>query len=334
MLAHVRAAVYSRPPPAMASDALETPFRAGVVALCGRPNVGKSTLLNALVGAELAVATRLPQTTRQRLLGIWSGNGFQAVLVDTPGIHRARSPLNRYMVDEAVRGAAGVDLVLLLAEVPILADAATAAAWKPGEGALAALEAVRGGGAPIVLVLTKLDRLAQRDLLLPVIAAWSQIHPFAAVLPIAATTGEGLEALKNAVREALPEGPAHYDDEQLSDRDLRWHAGERVREAIFRFLGDELPYSTAVTIESYREEPARDVIRATVHVERESQKPVVIGKGGQGVRRISMAAREAIARLTGRPCDLFLTVKVTRNWTRDPALMKRLGYHEAIGGES
>ncbi|MEZ4453612.1 MAG: GTPase Era [Nannocystaceae bacterium] len=318
----------------MADAAPETPFRAGVVALCGRPNVGKSTLLNALVGAELAVATRLPQTTRQRLLGIWSGPGFQAVLADTPGIHRARSSLNRYMVDEAIRGASGVDLILLLAEVPILADAAAAAAWQPGEGALAALEAVKGAGAPIALVLTKIDHLATRDHLLPVIAAWSALHDFSAVLPISAERGEGLDALRDAVMAALPEGPPHYEDEQLSDRDLRWHAGERVREAIFRFLGAELPYSTAVTIESFREERARDVIRATVHVERESQKPVVIGKGGQGIRKISMTARESIAKLTGRPCDLFLTVKVTRNWTRDPVLMRRLGYHEAVGGES
>ncbi|MCB9570165.1 MAG: GTPase Era [Myxococcales bacterium] len=307
-----------------------------MVALCGRPNVGKSTLLNALVGSEVAVASRLPQTTRQRLLGIWGGDAFQAVLVDTPGIHRARSPLNRYMVDEALRGATGVDLVLMLAEAPILEDAEAAAAWTPGEGARAALDAVIPLGAPIVLVLTKVDRLRHRELLLPVISTWSAIHPFEAIVPIAATTGEGLETLREVVQGRLPEGEALYDPETLSDRDLRWHAGERVREAIFALLSDELPYSCAVTIESFREQrrPAKDVIRAIVHVERESQKAMVIGKGGQTIREISMRARQAIAELTGRPCDLFLTVKVTRNWTRDPELMARLGYHQPVGGES
>jgi len=314
----------------------EIPHRSGFVALCGRPNVGKSTLLNALVGSDLAIASRLPQTTRQRLLGIWSEPGVQAVLVDTPGIHRAKSALNRYMVDEALRAAADVDLVLLLAEAPVVADAEAAAGWTPGEGALAALEAVRPLKAPIALVLTKIDRLADRQLLLPIIATWSRLHPFVAILPIAATTGEGMEGLRAEVLRRLPEGPALYDDDQLSDRDMRWHAGERVREAIFRFLGEELPYSCAVTVESYREQrrPPKDVIRATVHVERESQKAMVIGKGGQAIRKISTAARQAIAAFTGRGCDLFLTVKVTRNWTRDPEMMEKLGYHQPVGGES
>jgi GTP-binding protein Era len=314
----------------------KSPHRAGYVALCGRPNVGKSTLLNALVGAELAIASSQPQTTRQRLLGMWSTDEIQAILVDTPGIHRARSALNRYMVDEAVRGASDVDLVLFLAEAPVLADQTTAEAWTPGEGALAALEAVAGLRAPIALVITKVDRIAERSLLLPVIAKLSRLHDFAAVLPVAATTGEGMEALRAEITRHLPEGPALYDPEQLSDRDLRWHAGERVREAIFRFLGEELPYSCAVTVESYREQqrPPKDIVRATVHVERESQKPMVIGKGGQTIRKISSTAREAFAAFTGRACDLFLTVKVTRNWTREPELMKKLGYHQPVGGDS
>ncbi len=312
------------------------PFRAGMVALCGRPNVGKSTLLNALMGADLAVASRLPQTTRERLLGLWSTDEFQAVLVDTPGIHRARSPLNRFMVDEAVRGATGVDLVLLLAEAPMLADIELAEAWEPGEGAKAALATVAQSGAPVVLVLTKIDRLKQRDLLLPVIARWAGLHDFAAVLPVSAIQGEGLGDLRQLVSDALPESPPLYDVDALSDRDMRWHAGERVREALFRHLKDELPYSCAVTIESYKEQrkPPKDVIRANVHVERESQKPMVIGAAGRTIRKISMDARAAIAELTGRSCDLFLKVTVTKNWTKDPELMARLGYHQPVGAES
>ncbi len=304
--------------------------------LCGRPNVGKSTLLNALVGAELAVATRFPQTTRERQLGVWTTPEMQAVLVDTPGIHRARSALNRYMVDEAMRGAWSVDLVLLLAEVPALADPAAASTWEPGEGALAALAAVAATDKPITLVLTKIDVLASQDLLLPVIAQWAGRHPFAAVIPVSARTGDGLVALQQHIAANLPVAPPVFDPDQLSDRSMRWHAGERVREALFRHLGDELPYACAVTIESFKEQkrPAKDIIRATIHVERASQKPMVIGRGGHTIKAISSDARQAIAELSGRACDLFLTVAVTANWTRDATLMQRLGLHEAIGGES
>ncbi|MCA9694967.1 MAG: GTPase Era [Myxococcales bacterium] len=309
-------------------------FRAGLVALCGRPNVGKSTLLNALVGCELAVATRLPQTTRERMLGVWSTDDFQAVLVDTPGIHRARSALNNYMVQEAIRGASGVDLVLLLAEIPMLGD--DARAWSPGEGARGALTVLEQLGRPIGLVLTKVDRIGDRRRLLPVIDRWATLHEFAFVIPVSAVTGEGLDALQAEVVARLPEGPPLFDPDQLSERPTRWHAGERVRAAIFAEVGQELPYSCAVTIESYkeRERPPRDIIHATVHVERDSQKKILVGKGGATIKAISMRAREDIARFTGRRCDLFLTVRVTRNWTRDETLLARLGYHEPIGGET
>jgi GTP-binding protein Era len=317
----------------------ETPepeHRAGTVGLCGRPNVGKSTLLNALVGAELAVATRFPQTTRERLLGVWSAPGLQAVLVDTPGIHRAKSALNRFMVDEALRGARSVDLLLLLAEAPVVADVAAAEAWEPGEGARAALAALAEIGKPITLVLTKVDRVNPRELLLPVIRRWASLHEFAAVLPVSAHTGEGLGELRAHITAALPVGEPRFPDDQLSDRSMRWHAGERVRAALFRHLGEELPYACAVTVEAFKEQrrPEKDIVRATIHVERDSQKAMVIGKGGQTVKAISIDARKAIAALSGRPCDLFLNVVVTPNWTRDPALMQRLGLHEAVGGEA
>ncbi len=310
-------------------------FRAGTVGLCGRPNVGKSSLLNALVGAELAVATRFAQTTRERMLGVWSEPGFEAVLVDTPGIHRAKSALNKFMVDEALRGARSVDVLLLLAEVPEIADPAVAAAWVPGPGAKAVLEALVHMRKPIALVLTKIDRI-EPALMLPVIAAWTALHEFAAVLPVSAHTGDGLDAVRKYIAGALPPGEPRFTDDQLSDRTMRWHAGERVRAALFHHLGDELPYACAVTVESFKEQlrPPRDVIRATIHVERASQKAIVIGRGGQTIKAISMEARKAIGELSGRACDLFLNVTVTANWTRDPRLMQRLGLHEAIGGEA
>lgn len=298
------------------------------MAICGRPNVGKSTLLNALLGEPLAVATRHPQTTRERLLGIWTRADFQAVLVDTPGIHRARSALNKFMVDEAVRGARDVDLVLLLAEAPMLRDDDAAAAWEPGPVQKRALEILVELGRPLVLVLTKTDRVADRRRLLPVIQAWVGLYPFSAVVPVSAVEGEGLDELTAEVVARLPEGPVYYDQDALSDRPLRWHASELVRAELFTHLGQELPYSCAVTVEDYRELADRDRVRATVHVERDSQKGMVIGKGGKVIKAISQGARSRIADLTGRPCDLMLQVKVSRNWTKDPDKLGALGYQD------
>lgn len=303
-----------------------TDFRAGFVALCGRPNVGKSTLLNALVGQDLAIATRFPQTTRERMLGVWNDDTFQAVLVDTPGIHRAKSKLNRYMVDEALRGAEDVDLVLMLAEAPKLPDAEAAEQWTPGPGATAALEALAELGRPMVLVLTKVDRIETRELLLPVLERWAAMHEFAAIVPTSATEGEGLDTVREQVLAHLPPGEALFDPEQLSDRNMRWHAAECVRAELFAALGDELPYSCAVTVESYRSSRERDRIGATVHVERKSQKGIVIGAKGRVIKAIGKAARARISELTGRPCDLFLEVRVTENWTKDKKKLEALGY--------
>ncbi len=303
--------------------------RAGFIALCGRPNVGKSTLLNALLGHELAVATALPQTTRERMLGVWTGPGFQAVLVDTPGIHRARSALNRFMVDEALAGASDVDAVCLLAEAPLLPDQARAEAWQPGAVALEALAAVRELGKPVILVLTKCDRVRKRDLLLPVLARWSQTHDFAAIVPVSARTGEGLDALRDEVVARLPESPPLYDPEDLSDRPVRWHVAELVRQEIFEQLRDELPYSCAVVVESYREGPRRDRIQAVIHVERDSQRAIVIGRGGRQIRALREGATRRVRDLVGRPVDLSLEVRVSKNWTKNPAALARLGYRKA-----
>jgi GTPase len=309
-------------------DAQTDGHRSGFVALCGRPNVGKSTLLNAMLGQHVAVTTARPQTTRQRLFGIWTTDAFQAVLVDTPGIHRARSALNKYMVDEALRGAKDVDVVLFLAEAPAMADVEAARAWRPGEVAIEGLQAIATLGAPVILVLTKVDRLVDPALVLPIIEAWAAVHEFAAVVPVSALREQGLEALRDEIVARLPEGPRYYEADQLSDRDLRWHAAELVREKLFAHLGDELPYSCAVTVTAYTERPDRDVVRATIHVERGSQKGMVIGKGGAMIKAVSSEARARISELTGRPCELRLTVAVAKNWTRDPDALTRLGYFD------
>lgn len=306
--------------------------RYGSVAICGRPNVGKSTLVNALIGEVVLVATPYPQTTRERVLGIWTGRAFQAVLVDTPGIHRARSALNRFMVAEAKRATRGVDLIVLLAEVPVLADSDAADGWKPGPVATEVLEHMASTALPMVLVLTKLDRLERRDLLLPVISRWTALHAFEAIVPVSAQTGEGMEALEREVVSRLPEGPALYDADQLSDRPLRWHAAELIRAELFEHLGQELPYSCTVTVESYEEHDDRHRVRATIHVERDSQKGMAVGRGGKVIKAISSGARQRIAELIGKPCELFLEVRVTKNWTKSPELLDRLGYRDP-GGE-
>ncbi len=309
-------------------------FRSGYVALCGRPNVGKSTLLNALLGEQLAVATALPQTTRERMLGIWSTERFQAVLVDTPGIHRPKSALNKYMVEEAIRGARDVDLILMLAEVPRFPATPegreAAEEWVPGPGAQSAVELLAPLGKPMALVLTKCDLLGDGTLLLPIIAKWQAIHEFSAVVPVSALRGRGLDTLRGEVEQALPEGPVYFAKDQLSDRSMRWHASELIRAELFERLGQELPYSCAVTIENYKELRTRDRIEATIHVERPSQKGIVIGAKGRGIKGISMASRKRVEELTGRPCELFLEVRVTPKWTKDPKKLDALGYRAAI----
>lgn len=321
--------------PSTAPDADGAPehFRSGFVALCGRPNVGKSTLLNALLGEELAIATRLPQTTRERMLGIWTTDRFQAVLVDTPGIHRAKSALNKFMVEEALRGARGVDVILMLAEVPALHDSSAVEEWEPGPGAVEAVQLLAETGKPMLLVLTKADLLGDRRLLLPIIDKWLQIHPFSGVVPVSAVQKAGLDALHRELETLLPEGPTLYDAQQLSDRSTRWHAAELIRAELFERLGQELPYSCAVTIAEYKELRERDRIEALVHVERDSQKGIVIGAKGRTIKAISMAARKRIEALTGRPCELFVEVRVTPRWTKEPSKLAELGYRAEQPGD-
>ncbi len=303
-------------------------FRSGFVSILGRPNVGKSTLLNALLGQEVALATARPQTTRERMLGVWTTRQFQAVLVDTPGIHSAKSALNRYMVDQATHALDEMDAVLVLAEAPALRDDLALEEWEPGAGAKGVIERLTGARCPVALVLTKCDRLVHEDHLLPIIERWMKVFPFDAVLPTSASSGRGLEAVADYLVEKLPEGPTLYDPDQLSVREMRWHAAELVRGELFARLGDELPYSCAVVIEQYRCEPQADRIVATIHVERDSQKGIVIGQRASMIKAISIGARARIAELAQRPVELFLEVRVSKDWTKDPVKMAQLGYRE------
>ncbi len=302
--------------------------RSGFVAICGRPNVGKSTLLNAILGEPIAVATPHPQTTREKLLGVWTQSAFQAVFVDTPGIHRARSALNQYMVGQALAGARGVDLVLMLVETPMVRTAEDAQAWQPGEVALEALSLLAELRRPIALVMTKIDRLPDRDLMIPVLQTMSETHPFEGIVPTAAATGEGLDQLRALVCGRLPEGPRYYDGESLSDRPMRWHAAELIRAELFEHLRDEVPYSCAVVVSAYNEGNRVDRISATIFVERASQKGLVIGKGGRMIKKLREGSQMRIANLTGRPSEVHLNIDVAKNWTRDPSKLETMGYRE------
>ncbi len=285
----------------------DSPHRCGVIAIAGRPNVGKSTLLNRLMGAKVAIVTPKPQTTRDRILGIWSQSGAQILFHDTPGIHAPSKALNRRMVAEAEAALADADAILMMTDAD---DAASCL----GRDALV-LERVRAANKPAVLALNKIDLLA-KPALLPLIDAYAKATDWVAIVPISAADGDGVEELVRQLLPLVPEGPAMYPDDELSDRPLRFLAAEIVREKLMLALRQELPYSTAVTIEEFiePEAPAAVRISALIHVERTSQKGIVIGRGGAMLKQIGIAARTDLQELVGRPVMLRLHVRVDEDW--------------------
>ncbi|MBS0194443.1 MAG: GTPase Era [Proteobacteria bacterium] len=291
-------------------------FRSGTVAVVGRPNVGKSTLVNALVGARVSIVSPKAQTTRHRLLGIASFSSGQLLLVDTPGIHRAeKRALNRYM-NRTARGAlAGVDAALLVVE---------AGRWMDEDGlALAALAEAK---VPVVLVINKIDRLKDKSALLPFIAEHAQSAVFHAVHPLSALKRKGLDALVTDVLALLPEAPPAYAEDEITDRSQRFLAAELLREQLLLRLGEEVPYSAAVAIDRFEEEGALFRIAATIWVEREGQKAIVIGKGGEAIREIGRAARENMERLFDRKVFLETWCRVREGWADDIAALRQFGY--------
>jgi len=307
-------------------------FRCGFVALVGRPNVGKSTLLNALLGRKLSITSPKPQTTRHRIRGVDTGPGHQAIYVDTPGWHRPRGrglgrALNRAMVRAAQAALGDVDLILLVVE---------ALRWTElDEGILVLAREARGPeGRPVPLVaaVNKVDRVPDKRRLLPYLDELSRRAPFEAIVPVSATRGTHLDRLKEEVRRLLPEGPPLFPPGQLTDRDPGFLAAELVREQLMRRLGEELPYRVAVEAESLREEEGREGpllrVRAVIWVERESHKPIVIGKGGAVLKEVGQRARLEMERLFGRRVHLGLWVRVREGWSDDERLVRRLGIED------
>lgn len=296
----------------------ENVVRSGFVAIVGRPNVGKSTLMNHILGQKISITSHKPQTTRHRILGIKTENGRQAIYVDTPGLHlKAKKAVNRYMNRAASSALADVDLILMVVE---------AGRWSDEDANV--LEQVKRVGAPVLAVVNKVDRLADKAELLPYLEALSKRHDFDEVIPLSALKGQNVDALEQEVLARLPEGPAMFPAEQVTDRNERFMAAELVREKLMRSLGQEIPYALTVEIEQFREEHERLHINALIWVERESQKRIVIGKGGSMLKEVGRQARLDMERLFGTSVYLELWVKVKEGWSDSERALRSFGYSD------
>lgn len=295
-----------------------TPHHAGFVAVIGRPNVGKSTLVNALVGAKVSIVSKRPQTTRHRLLGIATFPQGQLLLVDTPGIHREQKRAMNRIMNRAARGALeGVDAALLVV---------VAGRWDEEDSL--AFDALREAGVPVVLVVNQVDRIKDKTALLPYLQTVSEGRDFAGVVPLSALKRKGLEQLTSTVMPLLPQQDALYGEDEITDKSQRFLAGELVREQLMRQLGNELPYATTVEIESFTVDGTMLRIGAVIWVEREGQKAIVIGKAGTRLKEISTKARLQMERLFDAKVFLETWVRVREGWSDDEAALKALGYGE------
>jgi GTP-binding protein Era len=300
---------------------MAAPFKSGFISILGRPNVGKSTLFNRLLGDKIAIVTEKPQTTRNRILGIKNLGGAQLIFLDTPGIHHGRSELNERMVRTAIASGRDADILLFLIE----------ATFPAVEKDQKVIESLRGSSGVAFLVINKIDSIKKRNLL-PIMDQYQNLHPFKEIIPVSALTGEGIDILLDKMMEVLPESPPYYSEDIITDQTERFWVSEIIREKVIRQSYQEIPYSTAVTIEEFKEHPERNlvVIKATIHVERDSQKRILIGKGGQKLKRIGEDARKEAEAFWETRVFLELWVNVEEDWTRDPRSLNRLGYPPAL----
>jgi len=292
-------------------------FVSGFVALIGPPNVGKSTLLNALLGRKLSIVSPKPQTTRNRILGILNQDDAQIAFLDTPGIHASQTALHRSMVASALAALNEVDLVVLLVE----ADRPE----RPEFDLI--LTNLRKVPRPALLAINKIDKLP-RQRLLPVMDRWHRRHPFEALVPVSALTGQGLAALLGEVKKHLTVGPPLFPSDMITDATEALLVAETIREQVYRLTQKEIPYAAAVTVEHMEDVPPQDLLRihACIHMATPSQKGIVIGRGGSMIKAIGTAARKELEAAWGRKVYLELAVRVEKNWTRDAKALQRLGY--------
>jgi len=299
-------------------------FKSGFIGIVGRPNVGKSTLLNAIVGERIAITTHKPQTTRNKIMGIRNlpePQPGQLIFLDTPGIHRATTPLNRAMVDEATGTFGSVDLLLLLAE----ADSA------PHPNDLFIIESIGKIPLPVILVINKID-LTEKSLLLPLIDSFRHLHPFREIIPLSALKNDGVGHLIEEIWTLLPEGPRYFPEEMMTDRSERFIAAEIVREKITLLTHKEIPYATAVVVDAFKEDEAKNMIRitATINVAKDSQKGIIIGKKGAMLKEIGTKARLEMEKFFAAKIFLELFVRVAKDWTNDPRMLREFGYGDKI----
>jgi GTP-binding protein Era len=299
-------------------------FKSGFIGIIGRPNVGKSTLLNGIIGERIAIATHKPQTTRNRIMGIKNlgePTPGQMTFIDTPGIHHAKTPLNKAMVETATKTIGGVDMLLLLVE----------AAKAPHRDDLAITESLKDSHRAVILVINKID-LAKKELLLPLMSSFSDLYPFSKIIPISALKKFGIEQLINEIWKLLPEGPPYFPEEAMTDRTERFIAAEIIREKITLRLHQEIPYVTAVVVDVFKEDGVKNMlhISATINVEKDSQKGIIIGKGGAMLREIGTKARRDMENFFATKVFLKLFVRVAKDWTHDPKMLKEFGYLEKM----
>lgn len=292
-------------------------FKSGFISIVGKPNVGKSTLINKLMGEKIAIVSSKPQTTRTKITGIYTDEEAQLIFVDTPGMHTARNKLGEFMNSEVKTASSDVDIILYVADIT--------ASDRPGDKEL--IDALPVGGAKVFLVINKIDLTAKEDIL-PAIARFKDLYDFDEIMPISAQNGAGVNELIAEIKKYMPEGPKYFPDDALTDQPERNIAAEIIREKLFRLLNDEIPFGTAVEIEKMTYNESRDIteINAVIYCEKASHKGMIIGKGGAMLKRIGSDARRDIERLLGGKVFLKMWVKVEADWRNKNSSIKNFGY--------
>ncbi len=296
-------------------------FVSGFVSILGLPNAGKSTLLNALTGAKLAIVSDKPQTTRTLVQGVWTTDSSQVVFLDTPGIHEPDTRFNRWMMDSVAEALKDRDLLLLVVD----------STRKPSPACERSVELIRKSGAPALAVFNKIDAVKPKSLLLPLIDQYRQWHAFEEYLPVSALTGDGLDELRATILARMPEGPSWFPPDHLTDQPERFLAAEIIREKVLHVTRQEVPHSTAVLIDEWKEEPRLLRILATIHVERPGQKAIVIGAQGARLKEIGTAARLELEAVFGRKVYLELFVRVSEKWRENERFLRELDWRSMRG---
>lgn len=295
-----------------------TVFRSGFISIIGRTNVGKSTLLNRILQQKIAIMSDKPQTTRNKIIGIYHSEQAQIVFIDTPGFHKPKHRLNEIMLKTAVNTLKGIDAVLYLVEPE--------KAIGPGDRYI--IEMLQGTGTPVILGMNKIDLIPQREELLPIIETYSQAYGFAEIIPLSARENENIEHTIETLIKYLPEGPQYYPEEMVTDQPERFIVAELIREKVLHSTREEIPYSIAVVVEQMKSREGKDIIdiEATVYVERDSQKGIIIGKSGTMLKRIGTLARKDMENILGNKVFLNIWVKVRKNWRMNEQSLRMFGY--------